>query len=270
MTPADVDQVVAAMLRDAWGDRRANLDFATSHQQTYPVVADADGTIVGTGQVTVYGGTAWIGTVWVDPAWRRHGIGRALTQATIDAGEAAGARTFLLSATEMGRPLYEGLGFEIQTWYQMLEAPGLDAAKADPRIRPFEPPDLAAITALDHAVTGEDRAHLHRAFAHPDSARVLFRDDGSLGGFVVRAPWGGGATIAPEIDDAEALLHARRVASGPGRLVRAGLLDENEAGRDRLLGAGWTESWRAPRLVRGDAPAWQPTAIWGQFNLAHG
>ena len=152
----------------------------------------------------------------------------------------------------------------------MFEAPGLDGATLDPRIRPFESSDLAAITALDRAVTGEDRAHLHRAFAHPDSARVLVRDDGSLGGFVVRAPWGGGATIAPEIEDAEALLRARRVASGPDKLVRAGLLDENQAGRERLLGAGWTESWRAPRLVRGDAPAWRPTAIWGQFNLAHG
>ena len=270
MTPADVDQIVAALLRDEWGDRRSNLDFATSHPQTYPVVADADGTIVGTGLVTVNSATAWIGTVWVDPAWRRRGLGSALTQATIEAGEAAGASTFLLSATEMGRPLYEGLGFEVQTWYQMLEAPGLDATKPDPRIRPFEPADLAAITALDRAVTGEDRAHLHRAFAHPDTARVLVRADGSLGGFVVRAPWGGGATIAPEIDDAEALLYARRIASGPGKLVRAGLLDENEAGRERLLRAGWTTSWRAPRLVLGDAPAWQPTAIWGQFNLAHG
>lgn len=270
MTPADVDQVVSALLRDAWGDRRSNLDFATRHRQTHPVVADADGTIVGTGLVTVNGTTAWIGTVWVDPAWRRHGIGRALTQATIEAGEAAGATTFLLSATEMGRPLYEGLGFEVQTWYQMFEAPGLAAATPDPRIRPFEPADLAPITALDRAVTGEDRAHLHRAFADPGTARVLVRDDGSLGGFVVRAPWGGGATIVPELDDAEALLHARRVVAGPDKLVRAGILDENEAGRERLLDAGWTVSWRAPRLVRGDPPVWQPTAIWGQFNLALG
>jgi ribosomal protein S18 acetylase RimI-like enzyme len=206
----------------------------------------------------------------VDPTWRRHGLGRALTQATIDAGEAAGARTFLLSATEMGRPLYEGLGFEVQTWYQMFEAAGLDGAAADPRIRPFEATDLTQITALDRAVTGEDRAHLHRALAHPDTARVLIRDDGSLVGFVVRAPWGGGATIAPELENAEALLHARRVASSADRLVRAGLPDENEAGRERLLATGWTESWRAPRLVRGDPPVWRPTAIWGQFNLALG
>jgi GNAT superfamily N-acetyltransferase len=270
MTSADVDQIVAAFLADGWGDRRANLDFAIGHPLSYPVAADADGVVVGTSLVTLNGATGWIGTVWVDPAWRRRGLGRALTQATIDAGEAAGTRSFLFGATDEGRPLYEGLGFEVQTWYQMFEAPGLDDAIPDPRIRPFDPADLPAIEALDQAVTGEERAHLHRAFADPATARVLVRDDGSLGGFVVRAPWGGGATIAPRIDDAEPLLHARRIASGPDRVVRAGLLDENEVGRERLLRADWTESWRAPRLVRGDPPAWQPTAIWGQFNLAMG
>jgi hypothetical protein len=30
------------------------------------------------------------------------------------------------------------------------------------------------------------------------------------------------------------------------------------------------EGWRAPRLVRGDSPEWQPAGIWGQFNLALG
>ena len=108
------------------------------------------------------------------------------------------------------------------------------------------------MAALDAAATGEDRTHLLDAFAAPDTTRVLARDDGSLGGFVVRAPWGGGATIAPRIEDAEAILHARRIATGAAGRVRAGLLAENEAGLDRLAALGWTESWRAPRLVRGE------------------
>jgi predicted N-acetyltransferase YhbS len=270
MTPADIDQIVAAFLREDWGDRRTNLEFATSHGQTQPFVADADGTVVGTGLVTINGPAAWIGTVWVDPSWRRHGIGLALTHATIEAGEAAGCRTFVLVATDAGRPLYERLGFEVQTWYRMLEIPGLDGASADPRVRSFEPADLPAMNALDTAVTGEDRGHLHRALASPESARVLVHDDGSLGGFVIRAPWGGGATIAPDLDDAQALLHARRAASDSAKRVRAGLLAENEAGLERLLATGWVDGWRAPRLVRGDPLPWQPSAIWGQFNLALG
>jgi GNAT superfamily N-acetyltransferase len=270
MTPADVEPVAAAFLRQDWGDRRLNLEFVTTHPKTRPFAADAGGRVVGTSVLSINGSVGWIGTVWVDPLWRRRGIGLDLTRATIDEAEAAGCRTLVLVATEAGRPLYERLGFEVQTWYRILQIDGLEGAAADPGVRPFRAEDLGAMAALDAAATGEDRAHLLRSFAAPDTARVLARDDGSLGGFVVRAPWGGGATIAPRIEDAEAILHARRVASGSAGRVRAGLLAENEAGLERLAALGWTESWQAPRLIRGEPLAWDPSAIWGQFNHALG
>ena len=78
------------------------------------------------------------------------------------------------------------------------------------------------------------------------------------------------ATIAPLIEDACAILDARRVAQGPDGRVRAGLLSENEGGIEHLLANGWTDAWRAPRLVRGDPMTWRPDAIWGQFNHAFG
>jgi hypothetical protein len=87
---------------------------------------------------------------------------------------------------------------------------------------------------------------------------------------MLRAPWGGGATIAPDIDDAVALLDARRDAYPADRQIRAGTLLDNERGLARLASDGWTEAWRAPRLVRGEPLTWQPTAIWGQFNHALG
>jgi GNAT superfamily N-acetyltransferase len=270
MTPDDVEAASAAMLASDWGDRREWFEFAVRHPACHVIVAEVDGQPVGTGVATINGSVGWIGTIWVAPAWRRRGLGMALTQGPIDAAEAAGCRTLVLVATEAGRPMYERLGFEVQTWYRIVEAPGLDGGAVDPRIRSFRTSDLATMAALDAAATGEDRAHLLEAFATPDSTRVLEREDGSLGGFVVRAPWGGGATIAPRFEDAEAILHARRVAGGPGKRVRAGLLGDNEAGLERLSAAGWTEAWRAPRLIRGEPLAWDPAAIWGQFNHALG
>jgi hypothetical protein len=225
---------------------------------------------VGTGIATVSGTVGWVGTIWVDPAWRRRGVGIAMTQAVIDITESAGCRTLVLVATEAGRPLYERLGFELHTWHRILEAPGLDDAPIDPRIRPYHPTDLPAMAELATAATGEDRTHLLAAFATPETAHCLVRDDRTLGGFVVRAPWGGGSTIAPRIEDAEAILHSRRVGRPPDQRVRAGLIAENEIGLERLLATGWTEAWRAPRLIRGDALDWQPEAIWGQFNHALG
>jgi hypothetical protein len=246
------------------------MAFVADHPRCAPFVAEADGAIVGTGSATVNGSVGWIGMIWVDHAWRRRGLGRALTIATMNAAEAAGCRTLVLVATTLGLPLYEGLGFEIQTWYRIMEAPGLDGGQSDSGARPFRPSDLASMGTLDAAATGEDRRHLLAAFAASGTTLCLDRADGALGGFVVRAPWGGGATIAPDPDDALAILHARRLAAGPDKRVRAGLLADNEAGLELLASAGWTDSWQAPRLIRGPMPDWTPNAIWGQFDHAVG
>jgi GNAT superfamily N-acetyltransferase len=282
MTAADVAPASAAILADDWGDRASWFAFAVASPHCRVFVAEADdGAIAGTGVATLNGPVAWIGTIWVASTWRGHGLGRALTEAPIDAATDAGCRTLVLVATERGRPLYERLGFEVQTWYRTLEATGLGggggppdipAATATPdrRVRAWRPADLDGMAALDAAVTGEDRRHLLEAFAAPDGTRVVVGDDDRPLGFVVRAPWGGGATIAPAVEDAMTLLDARRAAYPADRRVRAGIVLENEAGAARLAAAGWTEAWRAPRLVRGAPLTWAPTGIWGQFNHAVG
>jgi GNAT superfamily N-acetyltransferase len=172
MTPADVVPATEIIVRADWGDRRTWFEFATTQPECRPVVAEADGQLVGTGVGTANGAVGWVGTIWVDPAHRGAGLGRALTEAVIDGLEAAGCHTLLLVATEQGYPLYERMGFELQTRYRILEAPGLGpAATAAPDIRPFEPADLGAMIALDAAATGEDRAHALRRFARPSQRR---------------------------------------------------------------------------------------------------
>ena len=276
MLSADLEPTVAAILADEWGDRRTWFAFAMGSPACRVFVAeDGDGAIAGTGVATINGLVGWIGTIWVAPGQRGRGLGRALTEATIDAADAAGCRTLVLVATDRGRPLYEGLGFEVQTWYRTMEAPGLVAgASGTPEvgasgIRPFRADDLAAIAGLDRVATGEDRGTVIAELASPDGTRVL-ENEGSIGGFVIRARWGGGATVAPRVEDALAILHARRLAAGPGKRVRCGILAENAAGAEALAGDGWTEAWRAPRLIRGEPPDWHPDHIWGQFNHAMG
>ena len=270
MTPADADPTADAIHRSGWGARHAKMAFVTRHPECRPFVADIAGSIVGSGVTTVSGSVAWIGTIWVDPAWRGHGLGRALTQATIDAAQAAGCRTLVLVATDAGRPLYERLGFEVQAHYRILEAPGLEVGRADPMVRAYRPSDLTDMIALDAHATGEDRGHLLRAFAGPETTRCIDREDGTLGGFVLRPPWGGGATIVPDPDDAMVILHARRAASALDKRVRAGLLDANRDGIERLKAAGWTDAWGAPRMISGEPMDWHPDAIWGQFDHAMG
>jgi len=275
MTVDDIEPAVASILADDWGDRRAWFTFAIDNPSCRVFVAeDVDGRLVGTGVLTIHGAVGWVGTIWVASTMRRHGLGLALTDATLEAGDEAGCRTYLLVATDAGRPMYERLGFEVQTWYRTMEAPpGSFAAggtpRSDARVRAFRPDDLARLVALDRAATGEDRSASLARLATTGGTRVLERN-GAIGGFVVRAPWGGGATIAPRIEDALTILDARRAAAAPDRRVRCGILVENEAGAEALERNGWVEAWRAPRLIRGDALDWNPGHIWGQFNHAMG
>lgn len=276
MIAADLEPAVAGILADDWGDRRAWFAFAIEHPGCEVIVADLDGEVVGTAVATINGPVAWIGTIWVAAAHRRLGLGQTLTRAVMDAAEAAGCRTQVLVATSAGRPLYERLGFEVTSWYLTMEAPGRGGTVVTPgteRVREARPgDDLPAMADLDRAATGEDRAHLLRAFVTGASTRVVVEptEAARVRGFMVRPPWGGGATIAPDPEDAFALLDARRDAYPSDRSVRCGILDDNAAGLERLLAAGWTEAWRAPRLQRGAPLDWAPEGIWGQFNHALG
>jgi GNAT superfamily N-acetyltransferase len=279
MLPTDIDRATAAILSAEWGDRRTWFAFATSQPGCRPIVADLDGEIVGTGVGTAHGQVGWVGTIWVAPAHRGAGLGRALTQVVIDGLVDAGCRTLLLVATDAGRRLYERMGFEVQTHYLILEATGLpddgggahlgvDGTRSQ-LVRPFRPGDLPMIEGLDLVATGEDRRRSLERFASPTSARVL-EADGVIRGWVIRAPWGGGATVAPAPADALQLLEARRRAAGPWGRVRVGLLTENTEGLTMLERLGLAPIWSAPRMVRGAPMAWEPSWIWGQFNHAMG
>ena len=129
MTPADVDPIAATFLRDDWGDRRLNLEFVAAIRG--PTRSSPRRTARRRhGHGHVNGPVAWIGTICVDPAWRRRGVGLAITRATIDAAEAAGSRTLVLVATEAGRPMYETARVRrVQSVYRILEAPGLPATR---------------------------------------------------------------------------------------------------------------------------------------------
>jgi GNAT superfamily N-acetyltransferase len=273
MSPADVEPATEMILRNDWGVRRDWLEFATSQPDCFPVIAEADGTVVATGVGTANGAVGWIGTIFVEPAWRGRGLGRSITQSIIGRLDGAGCRTLALVATNEGRQLYERMGFEIQTQYRIFQAVGLPSIDAPDGVRSFQPADLPGLIALDREGTGEDRSHAITRFAAPETARVLTRitDAGDeVEGFVIRAPWGGGATVARTPDAALRVITARRRAAGPAGRVRVGLLDENAEGRARLTEVGFRLLWSAPRMVRGEPIDWHPDWIYGQFNHAMG
>ena len=117
----EIDGVDYDALHPGWRERY--LAFFSGNQASGRgqfFVAESGAAFVGTAavyklvnhrsQITLQQ-SAYICSVYVDPAWRRRGIARALTQACVAWAKANGCDVVRLRTSQMGRPVYEGLGF---------------------------------------------------------------------------------------------------------------------------------------------------------------
>ena len=273
MTAADVEPAVELLNAGGWVERRPFLELMLANAACRPVVGTMDGDIVATGQGVANGPVGWVGSIFVRPDLRRHGYGRAVTEEVCRGLEAAGCRTLALIASDLGRPIYEKMGFRIDATYQIFEAAPLPAAPTPPpgtALRRMRPGDVDRVGVLDFRATGEDRRGLLGALT--DRGWVLETDDGTdLLGFVVSIQPDSAALIAPDPDDAACLLDLlRHLAAGRARTVRAAAANGHPAGRRLLLERGWAPAFETPRMLRGPAPAWDPTLIWSLLGFAFG
>ncbi len=212
-----------------------------------------------------FGATGWIGALGVAPEARRRGVGRALTEAAIARLHERGASTVLLFATDMGRPLYERLGFVIEgaatAWRGTAGAAGGELV-----VRRLREDDRVAVRELDAAATGEDRSHLLEAL-HPLSG-VAAERDGLVAGWAAKAPYGAGIAICAADDEAGVTLMAAAAAGpAPATLV---VPDANAAATAGLRRWGFRAANAGERMRLGPPVAWCPERQFGLFNLFWG
>jgi ribosomal protein S18 acetylase RimI-like enzyme len=272
MTAADVASAADLLRLGDFGDRSEFFAWAVTRPTIGLFVAERDGAVVGTGVGSAHGPVGWVGVIFVAPKVRGAGLGRRITRSVIEHLEAAGCRSQVLIASPMGRPIYEREGFRVIERQVRCTIDGLPPADdpGDPRVRAFAATDAEAVRTLDRAVTGEDRSAVITELVTPTSTIVAIGPDGDVRGYLARAPWRGGAVIAPDPDDALRLLERRRHATGISGKAGAGVMSGNAIGRERLRAAGWLEELGGVRMLRGEPLDWQPNAIWGQFNGALG
>jgi GNAT superfamily N-acetyltransferase len=272
MTAMDTEPAAELLRRGDFGERQGFFEWTLSQPTITGFVAERNGSILGTGVASVHGPVGWIGVIFVTPEARGGGLGRRITRAVIDHLEARGCRSLVLIASPMGRPIYDREGFRILDHQVRFTADGLPpiAAVDEPGVRGFQAGDLEHVMALDRFATGEDRSPILRALVDPATATVAVGPDGAVRGYLARAPWRGGAIIAPDPDDALRLLEHRRHSTGISGKAGAGVLASNETGRARLRDAGWHEEMGGVRMIRGEPLDWHPEAIYGQFNGALG
>jgi predicted N-acetyltransferase YhbS len=225
------------------------------------LVAERNGRRVGGVCCASFGRTGWIGALGVLPDARRRGVGEALTRAASERLRARGAETVLLFATDMGRPLYERLGFEAEDTVTAWRGTA-GTARSDVTLRVLREDDRPALRALDRAATAEDRTAVLDALV-PLSGLIAERR-GDPVGWAVTSPWGAGVAICAADTLAGVALTAA-AASGPGSNTMVAP-DANLAAADALGRWGFAPTAAGARMRLGPDVAWRPEMQFGLFN----
>jgi GNAT superfamily N-acetyltransferase len=269
----ELSRLGALYVRAGFTARLAGVvGFARARLGGEVFVADLDGELVGVAAGAHFGASGWVGGVAVAPERRRAGLGGALTEAVVAQLRERQAATVQLLATELGRPVYERLGFVAEAEYLTLAgppaprqaAPGGGATPAG--VRAGRPGDRAAVRALDRLATGEDRGRLLDTL-WPAGGLVAGGDPPR--GFHLASPWrNGGATVAGDPEAGLALLEAvRRSDTGE---VTVSLPAGNRAGLLALAAAGFRERSGTTRMRLGPPLPWRPESLFGAHNLFWG
>ena len=273
MTPADIP--LGMRLKEAAGWNQSETDWRR-HLELEPegcFVGCCDGTPAATLAVTLFGGddstdkvatrsSAWIAMVLTDPAFRRRGLANALLEHAISFAESRGASSIWLDATEMGRPVYEKLGFA--TVFGLTRRRGI--VRTEPQLgetaslRLMTAEDLAGgeVDDLDLAATGADRLKLLSALRRdlPEAALVAMRDPRevtALLGFALARRGSRAVQVGPVVARTYAIgrsLLAAEFARLAGCETLIDIPDENLAAIEVAEAAGLTRERSFFRMVR--------------------
>jgi GNAT superfamily N-acetyltransferase len=273
-TPEAVLEATTCVVKGGWGTYRqfhAIFTFYAANRRCRTFVArDGEGRVVATSVATRYTDTGWIGHVFVKPELRGHGLGTRMTAVALEVLKRTRCDTILLAATDLGRPIYERMGFEVDSHYHEMRGSSLPKTTELAPFRPLLPNDRAALDTLDRQVSGDDRGSILARFH--EFAWGVFSQKG-LAGAAVPLPWGGAwAALLPGTGEAEAAAFVKllRTVGSIGSEVVLYPPDENRQALELLRENGFEELRTVPRMVLGKPSTWQPAALWTPMSLGLG
>ncbi|HEX2936295.1 MAG TPA: GNAT family N-acetyltransferase [Bacteroidales bacterium] len=222
----------------------------------YAAVAIVDNVIAGTGMAIMNKTVAWLGTIIVKENYRNKGIGNAITKHLIDTAQCKGAETVLLTASDMGKPIYERLGFKTDINYVFFKPNEIVPIKdGDQCIRKIDKADYDEICELDFTTSGEDRSELliNNAF---DGIKY---DDHGIKGFYLPS-FGKGLIVASDNISGIELLKSKITTEKSSVCVP----ETNINAINYLLSAGYNQFSKIPRMFLGENVEWKPECIFSR------
>ena len=253
----EADIPVAMQLKEAarWNQTEADWLRLLRLEPSGCFGAIKDGSLVGTTTTTIYDELAWIGMVLVDPQHRRQGIAAQLMNMAVDYLKDK-VETIKLDATSLGQPVYEQVGFQVESvverWSGVAQSPGGET----PPQHVMDGGAKLELFNLDRAAFNADRSLLLETLIDDACVSpVLMRAaDGALSGYALARSGSSrtyvGPVVAKDPQIAETLLE-RMFSELAGRDVYVDLNKQSSIGASLLSDRGFVKERDFIRMVKG-------------------
>jgi GNAT superfamily N-acetyltransferase len=273
MTDDDVPMGMRLKHQAGWNQLEADWRRLLALQPDGGFVAELAGAAVGTVVTSRFGPVAWVAMMLVEQHVRGRGIGRALMVHALNDLDSRGIQSVRLDATPLGRPLYESLGFVVETVFTRFQGIVSPAEQAPNPTSVHFHDVLERVCSLDRDVTGTDRGQLLRRLVeeHPRSLQVVANEDG-VTGFLMARPGSQARQIGPCIADGETgpRLFAEAHERYAGESVFIDIPDGNAPAVDAATAMGLTPGRLLTRMGRGPRVVEDLTRLWASAGPEKG
>ena len=213
------------------------------------------GRLVGTTTTTIHGELAWIGMVLVEPQHRRQGIAAKLMNVALDYLQDK-VNTIKLDATSLGQPVYEKLGFQVESTVERWSGTTPSTGREIQPQAVMDRNTIRDLLNLDRVAFKADRSRLIETLmdAACVSPLLVRAADGTLNGYALARSGTSrtyvGPVVAKDPEVAETLL-ARMFSELAGCEVYVDLNKECSVDARFLSDRGFVKERDLIRMVKG-------------------
>jgi predicted N-acetyltransferase YhbS len=196
------------------------LSQLSGRDDTYSVVAEVDGQVVGSNFLWEMAVIAGVGPITVDPATQNGSIGRRLMEDVMRralARRCAGVRLVQAAYHNRSLSLYTKLGFDTREPLSILQGEPLATVMPGRDVRPATEDDLEACNRLCVRIHGHDRSK-EFVYAIGQGTATVVEQGGRITGYATEIGFLGHA-VAEGNEDLKALISAAASYTGPGFLL---------------------------------------------------
>ncbi|MES2893565.1 MAG: GNAT family N-acetyltransferase [Bacteroidota bacterium] len=213
--------------------------------------------ICGIGTIIYHEDTAWLAHIIVHADHRNKGLGRIITQGLVDRVDRSKYQTIYLIATDLGYPVYQKVGFELEGIYSHFSTNDKLVTQLPNSILPYSEEYLEEVLMLDRQVSGEGRQH--KLQLHLEDAVVFKSDDKIEGAFLPNLLNG---LIIANNPEAGVELMKLRLQTVNYAICPA----ENEIATAFLLQHNFEQVRISRRMRIGAAREWQPAGLYNRIS----